>query len=86
MRRIPLSELRDHPSEVLKGLRKEGVLITRNGRPAAALVLLDQPLLEQFALNQDRPLNESLQKAMKEYRRKGGVTQSEMMDRLRRRG
>ena len=45
MKFIALRELKIHPSKVLDRLRKHDVVVTRNGKPAAALVPLDEEAL-----------------------------------------
>jgi prevent-host-death family protein len=38
MRRVALSEIKDHLSEYLKVSRKEDIVITRHGKPVGVLI------------------------------------------------
>ena len=78
MKFVAMRELRNDTSNVLKNLKKEGVVITRNGKPAAALIYLDEDLLEEFVLARDKGLVASFEKARKEYLKKGGISHEQM--------
>ena len=38
MKRVPLSEVKDQLSKYLKQARREGIVITRHGKPAGVLI------------------------------------------------
>jgi len=50
MKFIAMRELRNNTSKLLDQLAKEDIVVTRNGKPAAALLYLDEDLLEDFIL------------------------------------
>lgn len=87
MKFVTLRELKINPSKVLKGLVKEDVVVTRNGKPAAALVYLDENLLEDFVIARHPTLIREVEAARAEYEKKGGIGQKTMKERIgRRRG
>src|SRR5262245_46720425 len=73
MKFVALRELKINPSRVLDDLRTQDVVVTRSGKPAAALVHLDEDLLDEFVLAHHTVLLRELESARKEYRKKGGV-------------
>ena len=85
MRFVAMRELRINASSVLDLAEKEDVVVTRNGKPAAALVHLDEDLLEDFIMAKHPTFYKSLEAARKEYLKKGGITLDEMRRRLARR-
>ena len=87
MKFIAMRELRNNTSEVLRLLAKEDVVVTRNGKPAAALVYLDEDLLDNFVLAHHPTLLKEVEAARREYKKKGGVDHETMKRRIgRRRG
>lgn len=86
MKFLTLRELKINPSMVFDRLRREDVVVTRKGKPAAALVYLNEQRLEEFVLaHHPRLLNEA-EAAREEYRRRGGIDHETMKSRLERRG
>lgn len=85
MRFVALRELKINPSKVLDALRREDVVVTRNGKPAAALLPLDEDLIEDFILAHHPTLLGEAEAARKEYRKKGGIGHDEMRKRIARR-
>jgi prevent-host-death family protein len=85
MKFVAIRELRNDTSKVLRNLKKEGVVITRHGKPAAALVYLDEDLLEEFVLARDKKLRTGLKKAKKEFLEKGGISYDQMRKEIERR-
>jgi prevent-host-death family protein len=84
---VTLRELKINPSKVLGRLTKGDMIVTRRGKPAAALVYLDEDLLEDFILVHHPTLLGEVESARGEYLKKGGISQEAMKKRLlRRRG
>lgn len=84
-----MRELKINPSKVIDGLRKDDVVVTRNGKPAAALVMLDEDLLEDFIIAHHPQLLSEAEAARKEYGDKGGIDHESMralVERRRTRG
>ena len=73
MKFIALRDLKISPSKVLRKLKREDVVVTRNGKPAAALVHLDEDLLEDFILAHHPTFLAEVEASRKEYLRKGGI-------------
>jgi len=85
MKFTTLRELKINPSKVLRGLKREAVVVTRKGKPAAALIPLDEDTLEEFIIAHHPTLLAELDKAFREYQAKGGKTLAEMRRKLGRR-
>ena len=85
MRFVALRELKIQPSRTLDRLDREDVVVTRNGKPAAALIRLDENLLEDFVLARSPKLWKEIQAAQREYLKKGGVDHATMRRRIERR-
>ena len=78
MRFVALRELKINPSRVLDRLGRDDVVVTRNGKPAAALVPLDEDTLDEFVIAHHPTLLSEVQAALAEYGKKGGVGHDEM--------
>lgn len=85
MKFVTLRELKINPSRVLDRLAKEDVVVTRNGKPAAALVCLDEDLLDEFILAHHPRLLRETEAARSEYEAKGGIDHDAMRKRVERR-
>ncbi len=81
MKFVTLRELKINPSKVLDGLGKEDVVVTRRGKPAAALVYLDEDLLDDFVLTHHPKLLKEVEAA----RAKGGIDHETMKHQIERR-
>jgi prevent-host-death family protein len=81
---VSLRELRINASKVVGRLRKGDLIVTRNGKPAAALVYLDEELLEDFILAHHLTLLGEVEAAKAEYLKKGGISHEAMKKRLHR--
>jgi prevent-host-death family protein len=87
MKFVTLRDLKINPSKVVGRLAKEDMVVTKRGKPAAALIYLDEDLLEDFVLAHHPTLPGELESARKEYLKKGGLSHEAMKKRLlRRRG
>jgi len=85
MKFIALRELRNDTSGVLDRLAREDVVVTRNGKPAAALVRLDEDLLDDFILAHHPTLHAEVESARTEYLKKGGISHAAMKRKVERR-
>jgi prevent-host-death family protein len=86
MRFVTLRELKINPSRVLDQLVEEDIVITRGGKPAAALVYLDEELLDDFVLAHHPQFLQEVEVARAEYEEKGGIDHETMRQRIVRRG
>jgi prevent-host-death family protein len=85
MKFVAMRELRNDTSKLLDRLAKEDVVVTRNGKPAAALIYLDEDLLEEFILAHHPKFLAEVEAARREYRKKGGIDHAAMKQRIERR-
>lgn len=85
MQFIAMRELRNNPSALLDRLAREDLVITRRGKPAAALVYVDEDTLEAFLLSRHPTLRRELAAAKKEFRAQGGLNHATMKKRIQRR-
>ena len=83
MKFVTLRDLKINPSKVLSGLTREDTIVTRKGKPAAALVYLDEDLLEDFILAHHPTLPREFEAARAEFLKKGGISHEAMKKRLR---
>jgi len=87
MKFLSLRELKINPSRALDRLTEEDIVVTRSGKPAAALVYLDEDLLDDFILAHHPKFLKEVEAARLEYERKGGIDHETMKKRIpRRRG
>ncbi len=82
---VSLRDLKINASKVLGRLSKGDMIVTKNGKPAAALVYLDEELLEDFILAHHPTLLGEVESAKTEYLKKGGISHKAMKKRLNRR-
>jgi prevent-host-death family protein len=75
---VPIRELKINPSKVIRKLGKEGVVITRRGKPVAALTPLDEDLIDDYIFAHHPTLRKEVEEALAEGRRAGGVDHSTM--------
>ena len=85
MKFVAMRDLKINPSKVLGRLAAEDLVVTRNGKPAAALIFLDEDLLDEFILLHHPTLLREVEDARAEYARKGGISHAEMKKRVERR-
>ena len=72
---VSVRELKAKASEYLqRASRGERVVVTARGRPRAALVPLDEDGLEDFVLANHPRYVRMIERAAREYARKGGVS------------
>lgn len=85
MKFVSLRDLKINPSRVVDRLSREDLVVTRNGRPAAALLYLNEELLDDFILAHHPTLLREIGSARAEYRRRGGISHDAMRKRIERR-
>ena len=85
MKFVSLRDLKINPSKVIGRLVKEDMVVTRRGKPAAALVYLDEDLLDEFVLVHHPTFMKEVESARAEYLKKGGIGHETMKKRLERR-
>ena len=83
MKFIAMRDLKINASGVLDKLDDGDVVVTRKGKPAAAMIRLDEDLLEDFILAHHPHLLASVETARREYLKKGGISHDEMRGRLK---
>lgn len=85
---IPVRELRSNLSEVLSGVadRRDHVLVTRNGRPAAALIPIDEyeALEESAEILSDPDALAAIESGLAEIERDETVGLDDLRDELSR--
>jgi prevent-host-death family protein len=82
---VTLRELKINPSKVLDRLSVEDLVVTRRGKPAAALLYLDEESLDEFVLARHPKVLREVDAAKAEYLKKGGIDQGTMRNRIERR-
>ncbi len=83
MKFIAMRELRNNTSKLLDRLDQEDLIVTRNGKPAAALVYLDEDLLEDFILARHPSVLKEIESARSEYEKKGGIDHEGMKKKIK---
>jgi len=84
MQFVAMRELKNDPSRVLNRAARADLVITRNGKPTAALLRLDEDLLDDFVLAHHPTLLREVETARRDYRRAGGISHEEMKRRISR--
>ena len=85
MKFLTLRELKINPSKVLDRLAEDDFVVTRSGKPAAALVYLDEDRLDDFVLARHPKLLKEAEAARAEYLKKGGLDHETVKKRIERR-
>lgn len=85
MKFVTLRELKINPSKVLDRLAEEDLVVTRSGKPAAALVYLNEELLDEFVMAHHPKLLKEVETARAELQEKGGIDHETMKKRIERR-
>ena len=80
MKTIGVRELKNHVSEYLRSLSKdEPVVITRNGKPVAAMISLEPDELEDFILAHNPKVQKMVRKGIREIERGEYLTVDELL-------
>jgi len=73
MKVMTLDQAQKSLGRCLDQARKEDILITRNGKPAALIRGISQNDLEDYLLENDPRFMKIVEKRRREYRREGGI-------------
>ena len=85
MKFVTIRELKINGSKVIDALNAEDAIITRHGKPVAALVPLDEDTIEEFIMTHNPKFLASLSRAYKEYQQKGGKSLAAVRKELKKR-
>jgi prevent-host-death family protein len=85
MKFVTMRDIKINPSNVLDRLSREDIVVTRSGKPAAALLYLDEDLLDDFIIAHHKGLQGELREAREEYLVKGGIDHKSMKKRIAKR-
>ena len=83
MRVIEKAEATAPLAEYMTGVKKEPVIVTRKGKPIAALVPLENADLETVSLSTSRKFLKLIERSCTRQRTEGGISSDEMRRRLR---
>jgi PHD/YefM family antitoxin component YafN of YafNO toxin-antitoxin module len=86
MKFVTLRDLKINPSRVLDGLGEHDVVVIRKGKPAAAVIYLDEDMLDDYVLAHHPGLLREVKAARAEYLKSGGIDHATMKKRVARRG
>ena len=78
MKTVEMAEATDSLSEYARRLQKDTVVVTRRGKPLAALVPLDSDDWEDFVVSQDPAFIKIIERSEARYKAEGGVSLGEM--------
>ncbi len=73
MKFVSIRELKINGSKVIGALGREDAIVTKNGKPVAALVPIDEGSIEEFIIARNPKLLAELAQAYHEYKEKGGT-------------
>jgi antitoxin (DNA-binding transcriptional repressor) of toxin-antitoxin stability system len=82
MRIIEKMEATAPLTEYATGVKKEPVIVTRRGKPIAALVSIENADLETVSLSTNRRFLELIERSRARQRAEGGISSGEMRRRL----
>lgn len=81
MKRVALSEIKDHLSEYLKVSRKENIIITRHGKPVGVLIGFEsEDDWFEYKLENDPRFLNRIETARRSLREKKGVRLEDIAD------
>ena len=82
MRVIEKTEATAPLAEYMAGVKKEPVIVTRKGKPIAALVSIENADLETVSLSTNRKFLALIERSRARQRAEGGISSDEMRRRL----
>jgi prevent-host-death family protein len=82
MKTVEVSKATQPLSDYTKGVKKEPVIITKEGRPVAALVSLPNADIETVSLSNNPRFIALIERARARQKSEGGVSSEEMRRRL----
>ena len=74
MRRVEMTEATGSLSEYAKSAQKEAVVVTRHGKPFAAVVPLDAEEWEDFVVSKHPEFIRIIRRSEARYRAEGGIS------------
>ena len=78
-------ELKAKASEYIRqAQRTGGVVVTSHGKPAAALIPLNDETFDDYVLEHHKGIRQSIEKAFSEYKKKGGKSVDTLIEETRR--
>jgi len=83
LKTIELSKARLSLAEYAEAVKREPVVVTRDGKPVAALVGLGGADMETVSLSTDRGFIELIERSRIREKKEGGITSDEMRKRLK---
>ena len=82
MKRLDIRKAREALADYVTSMDGEPLIITRGGRPIAALVHIDKTDFESLALSTNRDFIELIQRSRARQETEGSISSSEMRRRL----
>lgn len=82
MRIVEKAEATASLAEYTTGVKKEPLVVTRKGKPIAALVSIENADLETVSLSTNRKFLELIERSRARQRAEGGISSDEMRRRL----
>jgi len=79
MKTVEMAEATAPLSEYARRARKDTVVVTRRGKPLAAVVPLDSNDWEDFVVSQDPGFIEVIKRSEARYKAEGGISLGEML-------
>ena len=84
MKTVEISKATLPLSDYTKGIKKEPVIITKEGRPVAALVSIPNADLEMVSLSNNPRFIALIERSRARQKSEGGISSEEMRQRLER--
>ena len=84
MKTVEISKATLPLSEYTKGIKKEPVIITKEGRPVAALVSIPNADIEMVSLSNNPKFIALIERSRARQKSEGGISSEEMRQRLER--
>ena len=84
MKTVELSKATLPLSDYTKGIKKEPVIITKEGRPVAALVSIPNADIEMVSLSNNPRFIALIERSRARQKSEGGISSEEMRQRLER--
>lgn len=81
---VNIRQMKSRLSEMVRRSREGDIVVTSRGRPAAVLHAVSEEDLEDYLLAHSPKFLKSLEVSYADYRKKGGVSQSQLMAQAKR--
>lgn len=86
MKTLELKEAPDVLRRYARKVRRHPVIVTRRGKPMAALISVEGTDWETLSLSMNVPFLRIIERSRKSLREKGGLTLEQLQDKLSRKG